>query len=72
MRTRHISDGPVTEPSAVVSDVRRSDPRRLRRLLIASDVFAIVVGIAAAIGIQQVVNPVPSKRSCATKCCSVC
>ena len=36
----------------------RSSPRRLRRLLIASDTLAIVVGITAAMAIQQVAKPV--------------
>ncbi len=42
------------EPESV-----QPSPRRLRRLLIASDVVAIVVGYAAATVIQQMVNPVP-------------
>jgi len=36
----------------------RPSPRRLRQLLIASDVVAIVVGYAAATAIQQLVRPV--------------
>ncbi len=36
----------------------RPSPRRLRRLLITSDVVAIVVGYAGAIAIQQLVEPV--------------
>jgi len=44
---------PVDEPPAV-----RSSPRRLRRLLIASDVAAIVVGYTVATVIQQMVRPV--------------
>jgi exopolysaccharide biosynthesis polyprenyl glycosylphosphotransferase len=46
--------GEVDMPAAV-----RSDPRRLRRLLITSDVFSIVVGIVAATAMQQVLKPVP-------------
>ena len=45
---------PAHEPAPT-----RPSPRRLRRLLIASDVVAIVVGYAAAIAIQQLVRPVP-------------
>ena len=45
---------PIGEPVPV-----QPSPRRLRRLLIASDVVAIVVGYALAIMIQQLVNPVP-------------
>ena len=44
---------PVVEPVAA-----QPSPRRLRRLLIASDVLAIVVGYALATVIQQVVRPV--------------
>jgi len=44
-----------TAPEPVVA---RSSPRRLRRLLITSDVVAIVVGFALATVIQQLVKPV--------------
>jgi exopolysaccharide biosynthesis polyprenyl glycosylphosphotransferase len=44
-----------TEPTTGPS---RANPRRLRRLLIASDVLAIVVGIVVATTAQQVLNPV--------------
>jgi exopolysaccharide biosynthesis polyprenyl glycosylphosphotransferase len=45
----------VDEPAPVPV---RASPRRLRQLLITSDVVAIVVGYAAAIAIQQIVKPV--------------
>ncbi len=44
---------PVNEPAPP-----RPSPRRLRRLLIASDVAAIGVGYATATAIQQIVKPV--------------
>jgi exopolysaccharide biosynthesis polyprenyl glycosylphosphotransferase len=47
----------VAQPVASVA--ARPSPRRLRRLLIASDVLAIVVGYVAATVIQQIVKPVP-------------
>ena len=37
----------------------RVSPRRLRRMLIASDVVAIIVGMVVATVIQQLVEPVP-------------
>ncbi len=37
----------------------RPSPRRLRRLLIASDVAAILVGYASSMAMQQLVSPVP-------------
>ncbi len=40
--------------------VGRPSPTRLRRLLIASDVAAIVFGYVAATSIQQLVKPVPA------------
>ncbi len=46
---------PVTEDAAV----KRSSPRRLRRLLIGSDLLAISVGIVLATVIQQIIRPVP-------------
>ena len=52
-------EGSVTEVRASSTGAVRSNPRRLRRLLIASDVLAIVIGVVAATGIQQAVNPVP-------------
>lgn len=45
-----------TEPAA--AEVRAS-PRRLRRLLIASDVVAIIVGFVVATVLQQLLKPVP-------------
>ena len=45
---------PTDEPAPA-----RPSPRRLRRLLIASDVVAIVVGYVVATAIQQLVKPVP-------------
>jgi hypothetical protein len=54
---RHIRPGlhliEHAEPAVRVS------PRRLRRLLIASDVVAIIVGMVVATVIQQLVEPVP-------------
>ena len=44
-----------SDPATVSS---RSNPRRLRRLLIASDVVAIAIGIVVATTVQQLVNPV--------------
>jgi exopolysaccharide biosynthesis polyprenyl glycosylphosphotransferase len=49
------ADAPLSEPT--IGPIR-SNPRRLRRLLIASDVLAIVVGIVAATAVQQLVKPV--------------
>ena len=46
-----------TEPAA--AQVRAS-PRRLRRLLIASDVVAIIVGFVVATVVQQLLKPVSS------------
>ena len=43
-----------------LSDDDRVDPRRLRRLLIASDVLAITVGIVVATGLQYLIRPVPN------------
>jgi exopolysaccharide biosynthesis polyprenyl glycosylphosphotransferase len=54
-------EGPVTEARASSTGVVRSNPRRLRRLLIASDVLAIVIGVVGATGIQQAVKPVPQQ-----------
>jgi exopolysaccharide biosynthesis polyprenyl glycosylphosphotransferase len=55
--------GPSKDLQLVASPVEpastRPSPRRLRRLLIASDVVAIVVGYAVATVIQQLVRPVP-------------
>ena len=45
---------PVGEPPPA-----QPSPQRLRRMLIASDVAAIVVGYAVATATQQLVNPVP-------------
>ncbi|HYN31676.1 MAG TPA: sugar transferase [Ilumatobacteraceae bacterium] len=44
--------------SADVTVPVRSNPQRLRRLLIASDVLAIIVGIIVATAIQQLIKPV--------------
>ena len=51
-------DAAGLEPRVVTIAPARSNPRRLRRLLITSDVLAIIVGIVVATGIQQLVNPV--------------
>ncbi len=48
----------VAPPVALGAAPGRSNSRRLRRLLIASDVVAIVAGIAAATTVQQLLNPV--------------
>ncbi len=54
---RHIGPGlhliEHEEPAVRVS------PRRLRRMLIASDVVAIVIGMVVATVVQQLVEPVP-------------
>ncbi len=55
---RSTGTGPKAVAPIGAAATRRPSPRRLRRLLIASDVCAIVVGYALAIGIQQLVNPV--------------
>jgi exopolysaccharide biosynthesis polyprenyl glycosylphosphotransferase len=49
---------PVESFSEPTSGSVRSNPRRLRRRLIASDVLAIVVGVVAATTVQQLLNPV--------------
>ena len=49
---------PVATSSEPTSASVRSNPRRLRRRLIASDVVAIAVGVVAASTLQQLVNPV--------------
>ena len=49
----------VGRAAPAVAEVRAS-PRRLRRLLIASDVVAIVVGFVVATVLQQLFKPVPS------------
>ena len=41
-----------------MTEVDRLDPRRLRRLLIASDVLAISIGVAVATGLQHLIRPV--------------
>ena len=51
---------PITRSVDSTTGPVRPSPRRLRRLLIASDVLAIVVGVVVATIVQQVVNPVPS------------
>jgi exopolysaccharide biosynthesis polyprenyl glycosylphosphotransferase len=60
---RHDAAGSVEHPvesrSESTSDSVRSNPRRLRRCLIASDVAAIVVGVVVATTAQQFLNPVP-------------
>ncbi len=45
------------EAPVAASTVRRSNPQRFRRLLIASDLVAIIVGSALATSIQQAVKP---------------
>jgi exopolysaccharide biosynthesis polyprenyl glycosylphosphotransferase len=49
---------PVESFSEPTSGSVRSNPRHLRRRLIASDVLAIVVGVVAATTVQQLLNPV--------------
>jgi exopolysaccharide biosynthesis polyprenyl glycosylphosphotransferase len=52
----------VAERTEAASEVTtgpvRSNPRRLRRLLIGSDVVAVILGVISATAIQQIVNPV--------------
>ena len=48
---------PTVDPGMIDDD--RVDPRRLRRLLIASDALAIGIGVALATGLQSLIRPVP-------------
>ena len=49
----------LAEPPESLEPGIRSSPRRLRRLLIASDILAITFGYAVATMLQQVFKPVP-------------
>ncbi len=66
--TSDVTTSDVTDTERGIAEIRsssatttksvRSDPRRLRRLLITSDVLAIVVGVVVATALQLIVNPV--------------
>jgi hypothetical protein len=53
-----VGERPVAADAGSASRPVRSSPRRLRRLLIVSDVVAIVVGVVVATLVQQMVKPV--------------
>lgn len=50
--------GEAARASISRSEANRVNPRRLRRLLVASDLLAIVVGVVLATALQQLIKPV--------------